>query len=138
MILHMFDQTDSRTVAVPAVEAEGAVMAMLQQSGFYIQPTGPGTYACRAMPTFGLIPHLNVRIADRGGQSEVWFHGYGEFDQNGMIMGVIMLILFWPAALILGYLAYDGFQKKYRMLTQYAWSQLPVPQAAYPAMQGYR
>ncbi len=133
----MFDQTDSRNVALSSLDAENAVMGLLQQSGFYIQPTGSGTWACRAMPAYGLIPHLNVRIADRNGQTEVWFHGYGEFDQSGIIMGVILLILFAPAALLLGYLAYDTFTKKFRMLTQYAWMQLPPAQQAYPVGQGY-
>ncbi len=134
----MFDQTDTRVVAVPPPQAEAVLMGVLQQSGFYVQPTGPGMWACRAMPTYGFIPHLNVRIADRGGVTEVGLHGYGEFDQSSMVIGILMLVLFWPAALLFGYLAYDGIQKKFRMLAQYLWSQLPpAQQQGYPAIQGY-
>jgi hypothetical protein len=133
----MFDQTDIRFVAVPPAQAEGVLMGIVQQGGFYVQPTGPGMWACRAMPTYGFIPHLNVRMTDRGGTIEISLHGYGEFDQSSMVVAIVLLILFWPAAAVLAYLAYDGIQRRFRTLAQHVWWQLPPVQQAYAAQPPY-
>jgi hypothetical protein len=60
-----------------------------------------------------------------------------QLEQNSMIILIVLVVLFWPAAAILGYLAYSEFETKKRALYAQFWQHmfqtLGAPAQALPA-----
>ena len=72
----------------------------------------------------GVKTQFAINIYPEGDKTHVDLRMNGNVSSNSLILLVICLVFIWPVALILGFLAYDKFDKRAKYLSYYFWDHL--------------
>ncbi len=112
-----------------AKETADSVAAALQQRGFAAFNHG-AQIQIRGVASNGFSPSASLTFYPTNEGTIVDVSVAATLTQDGIILGVLMLIFFWPLVLLFGWLAYDAHQKRSRQLvdtTQWAIGQVGTP-----------
>lgn len=89
-----------------------ALQGTLAQMGVQqAAPTGPGYLGVGAPLSYGVIPKIGLNVFPAQGGHVVDVDVRSDFDQSSIIVAILLLVFFWPLALILGYMAHQGFEQ---------------------------
>jgi hypothetical protein len=112
----------------------GRVTATLAQYGLFLQQVGPNGWGARAQgASWGLVPKANVAVLPAQGGFFVDLRLSADFETNGIIIFVLLWVFFFPAAIVVGLLAYQDLSNRQTTLVQAVWAGLgSLPGAAAP------
>lgn len=137
----MFDVTEYRVVPSEPKTLEAAIPAAAHQAALApLVPIMPQVWQGKsAQARWGLFPSIMARIAPGQGGTSIELRVGAELDTTMMVVFIVVTLFFWPAGLIIGWLAYDDFTKRRVLIFQSIWQQLganPLPAPGYYGMGG--
>lgn len=119
----MFDKTERQFFA--GQDVNGVVQTLQQvlyANGIALQQTGPSTWAGRGnTPSYGLVPRVSIVAAPTPQGFSVDLRVTADTEGSGIVIGIVLWFFFFPAAIILGYMAYQDFQQRQALLMQSMW-----------------
>lgn len=120
----MFDRTDRQFFAGQDVQSiVGTLLQALHAQGIPTQQTGPATWAGRGtMPSWGLVPKVSIAAAPSPQGFYIDIRVLADIEGSGIAGLIISWFLFFPVALILGYMAYQDFTQRRDYLIHSLWS----------------
>jgi hypothetical protein len=126
----MFDVTEYRVIPADPKSLEGTLPGVAYNAaGMQLQATMPLVWQGKGQAgSYGFQPSIVVRAAPTQGGTSVEIRLGAEIESSWIAIYIVMVLLFWPIALILGYMGYDEFQKKRTMMFQGIWQNLGGPQ----------
>ncbi len=129
----MFEQSDYR-VLPPGDGLAASLPARLgQATGAALVQVGPTMWSGRSMAkSWGITPTVLLNAAAAQGGTGVQITIGAELDTTGWVLFILAAVFFWPAAVLIGFLAYDDFNKRRQYALQVFWSQLGAPAAPSP------
>jgi hypothetical protein len=134
----MFEAVEYRTLAAPQQSVEGALPGAVYQAALaQVQQTMPAFWQGRsATASWGMFTTVSVRMQPSPGGTSVQLQVGAELETMSIVILVVCVLLFWPIALVLGYLAYDDFQKRRAAMMYAIWTALgagppPAPTSPY-------
>jgi len=108
----------------------------LQGGGIFLQPSAPNGWAGRAQTaSYGLFAKVLVTATPMQNGFFLDVRVAPDFDNNGIIIFVLAWFFFFPAAIILGVLAYQDWQNRQQQLFSAIWGPVANRIAAPPAQQ---
>jgi hypothetical protein len=120
----------------PGQDVQGVIQTIqgaLYHMGIPTQQTGPSQWGGRAaQASYGLAPKVQLAVAPAQGGFFVDARVSADFETNGLIIFVVLWFLFFPAAIVIGVLAYQDFSNRTQHLHQAIWA--PVMQRMTPAV----
>lgn len=122
----MFDKTERQFFA--GQDVNGAILTLQQvlyANGIPLQQTGPTTWAGRGtMPAYGLVPRVSVVASPTPQGFSLDLRITADTEGSGIVIGIVLWFFFFPAAIILGYMAYQDFQQRQVLLMHSMWGPL--------------
>jgi hypothetical protein len=119
-----------------------AVVQTIQQalyaSGVMTQQTGPAGWSGRGVsPSYGLVPKVSIFAAPSPDGFSVDVRIMADTEGSGIIVAIVLWFVFFPAALIVGYMAYQDFVQRQAQLFNSVWAPLGhlIVAPNYPAPQ---
>jgi hypothetical protein len=94
------------------------------QNGFYITQSTPTFVSGEGPEEWGLKPMFSAYVNTQGSKSYIDLVLSGTLTQNGIILLVILSVLIWPLAIILGFLSYTKLEDKSKSFSYYFWDSL--------------
>jgi hypothetical protein len=135
----MFEQSDYRVL--PRGTAPTALPAAVGQvTGAMLMPMGPASWSGRGMAKAWNITQLvTVETVPTPDGTGVRITIGAEVDSTGWVLFILAAVFMWPAAVIIGFLAYDDFNKKRLATLQMIWAQVgaAMPPGPYGARQPF-
>lgn len=99
-----------------------ALWGGLQQHGVLVHQTGPSSYVGKGGPvSWGMVPKVTITATPTQDGFTLDTRISPDFDTNGLIVFVVLWLFFFPAAIIIGVLAWQDFQKRQNALMQGMW-----------------
>jgi hypothetical protein len=125
----MFEQTEYRVL--PGWGAPSDLPARVGHvTGSALAQVGPTAWAGRSLArSWNITQTITVQTMPAPGGTGVQITTGAEVDQTGMVLFIVAAVLLWPVAVIVGFLAYDDFNKRRQYALQMIWSQLGAPMA---------
>lgn len=120
----MFDRTDRQFFSGQDVQGiVGTIQQGLHAQGIPIQQTGPTTWAGRGtIPSWGLVPKVSVSAAPSPQGFYVDIRVLADVEGSGIVAFIVAWFLFFPVAIVLGYMAYQDFVQRRDYLIHALWS----------------
>ncbi len=95
---------------------------VLYANGIALQQTGPTTWAGRGtVPSYGLVPRVSVLASPTPQGFSLDVRVTADTEGSGIVVLIVLWFFFFPAALILGYMAWQDFQQRQTTLLQSMW-----------------
>jgi hypothetical protein len=122
----MFEQSDYRVLPGAGDAFAQAIPERVgQATGVPLVPYAPGAWSGRSLgKSWNVSLLVSVQTMPGPGGLGVQITTGAEVDQTGWILLCVMLVFFWPAALVVGYLGYDDFNKRRQIVHQQIWGML--------------
>jgi hypothetical protein len=122
----VFDKTERQFFA--GQDVQGVVQTIQQAlyaNGIPTQQTGATTWAGRGVtPAWGLVPKVSIMAAPSPQGFYVDIRMLADIEGSGIAGFIIAWFLFFPVAIILGYMAYQDFTQRQAQLFHGIWSPL--------------
>ena len=100
-------------------------------------PVAPQAWTGKTMTrSYGLATTVSTRVMAVSGGTSVEVTVGAELDTSSIVILVVLLVLFWPVALVLGYLGYDDFTKRRAYAMHMVWQNLAAAAGTQPSMYG--
>ena len=121
--------TSSLAAAVPAAVWQGSAAQVAQ-----LPPFAPGVafMGRGAQASWGLVPEVLVRLFEGPQGTTVEVRVGAQIDQSALVVGILLLLFFWPAAIVCGILANNDFQQKRAAVIQGIWTQIAAAASLTP------
>jgi hypothetical protein len=134
----MLEQSDYRVLPGAGEAFAQSIPARVgHATGVALVPYAQGAWSGRSVgKSWNTSLLVSVQMMPAPGGMGVQITTGAEVDQNGWIILIVLLVFFWPAALLVGYLGYDDFNKRRQVIHQQIWAQLGAP--AMPGPYGVR
>ena len=111
--------------------------AVAQATSAALVPVGPQAWTGKTMTrTYGIATVVSTRAMAVQGGTTVEVTVGAELDTTSIVILVVLLVLFWPVAVVLGYLGYDDFTKRRAYAMHLAWQHLAAASGAQPSVYG--
>ncbi len=121
----MFEQMDARVFQSNASLDEAVPTAVYQASGIQLVPYGPGMWSGRGRNgSWGLAPDVFVRAVPSPQGTVLEVRVGAQVDSTMMIVFIVLMVFFWPAGLVCGFLAHGDFTTKRNFLLHATWQSL--------------
>jgi hypothetical protein len=116
---HFFPGDETREVIESVKET-------LQRDGIALGPVAPDVWSGRAPGpvSYGLVPRASVALTRVREGFFVDLRVSADLDSTAIIILVVAVILFWPAALVLAFLGYQDFQNRASVVMSSIWAPL--------------
>jgi hypothetical protein len=120
----VFDKTDRQFFAGQDVQSiVGTFQQVLHSQGIPTQQTGPSTWSGRGnMPSWGLVPKVSIAVGPSPNGFYVDIRVLADIEGGGIAGFIVAWFLFFPVAILLGYLAYQDFIQRRDYLIHSLWS----------------
>jgi hypothetical protein len=120
----VFDKTDRQFFSGQDVQSVvGTIQQALHAQGIPSQQTGPTTWAGRGVnPAWGLVPKVSIMAAPSPQGFYVDIRVLADIEGSGIVGFIVAWFLFFPVAIILGYMAYQDFTQRRDYLIHSLWS----------------
>jgi hypothetical protein len=133
----MFESSEVRVFGQGTEQIAGVLAGSAHVGLPLFTATGPNSWVATWRGTNGLTPKVTVYAMPSAQGTTIQMSVGADLDQSSMIMFVLCLVLFWPAAAVLGYLAHSDFETKRRAFYMQFWQHmgqsLGAPMQALPA-----
>lgn len=130
----MFEETQFRVVPASVEDVgQAAGPALWHGVGLSSTPIGPG--ALRAIgrgDSYGVAPELTIQLQPGPQGAQVQVRYGASLSQGAVIALVVLVLVFWPVAALLAWLAYKDFTTRRLSTFPMVWHAL-TPQALPPA-----
>lgn len=125
----MFEEVQYRVVPAAAESiAQAAAPALWQSVGLALTPIGPGTFiATGAADSYGIQPELRIYVQPGPQGAQVQIAYAAKPTQTAIITGIVLFVLFWPALLLLAWLAYSEFVRRRTAIFPAVWQAIAPP-----------
>jgi hypothetical protein len=135
----MLEQLDARTFVTTASLEEAVPQAVQQATGVGLVPFGPGMWSGRSMSaSWGMTPEIVVRAMPSAQGTVLEVRVGAQLDSTMLVLGILLMVFFWPAGLVCGFLAHGDFTAKRAMLIHNIWQALSAQLGpATPTAYGY-
>ncbi len=122
----MFDKTERQFFGGQDVQG---VIQLLQQvlysNGVVLSQTGPTTWAGRGtIPSYSIVPRVSVSVSPTPQGFCLDMRTTADNEGSGIVVFVVLWFVFFPAAIIVAFLAYQDFQQRQQALMQAMWAPL--------------
>ncbi len=119
----MFDKTERQFFA--GQDVYGVIQTMQQvlyANGIALQQNGPNTWAGRGTtPSYGLVPRVSLFAQPTPQGFSLDVRITADTEGSGIAIAIVLWFFFFPAAIILGYMAWQDFQQRQALLMQSMW-----------------
>lgn len=121
----MFEQMDARVFQSNASLDEAVPTAVYQASGIQLVPYGPGMWSGRGRSgSWGIAPDVFIRAVPSPQGTVLEVRVGAQVDSTMMVVFIVLMVFFWPAGLICGFLAHGDFTSKRNFLLHATWQAL--------------
>jgi hypothetical protein len=122
----VFEKTERRFFAGQDVAGVvGTIQQTLYAAGMPSHQTGPSNWKARGqVPTWGLVPQVSIYAAPspQGFYPDVQVSA--DVEGSGIAVFVVMWLVFFPVAIVLGYMAYSDFTTRIPQIHASIWAPL--------------
>jgi hypothetical protein len=122
----MFEVTEQRLLPGSIENVGGAVPgAVYQASMVHASAMMPGYWEGKGPKgSWGVVPTVAVRLFPGQGGTMAEVRVGAEVDTTSLVIFGVLFFFFFPAAVLVGYLAYDDFQKRRTGMIHAIWQNL--------------
>jgi hypothetical protein len=133
----MFESSEVRVVSQGPEQIASVLAGSVHVGLPHFLATGPNSWVGTWRGTNGLTPKVTIYAMPSAQGTTIQISVGADLEQTNMILFVLCLVLFWPAAAVLGYLAHSDFETKRRAFYMQFWQHvgqaLGAPTQALPA-----
>ena len=109
----MFDRHDRQFVkGTDPSPVIAAISGVLAPRGYQLMQVGPATWQGRGPTDGGLANQVTITCMPQGDGQWVEIHQSSTLDGTNVLIFIVLVVVFWPAAAVLGYLAWQGVQTR--------------------------
>lgn len=120
----MFEKTERKFFAGTDVDATVRVIYQaLLPAALQLQQISPTQWKARGtIPVYGVVPVVSVTAAPTPEGFYLDVNVSGDVEGSGIAIVIILWFVFFPVALVLGYLAYSDYNLRQMQLFQAMWA----------------
>ena len=101
----------------------GPIQYTLPSQGIRLQQVGPECWNGQGPPSsWGVVMKISVFAMKSPTGFSLEFQSWAELEGNGAVLLCVLAIFFFPAALIIGFLAYQEVQQRQAVVHHAVWS----------------
>jgi hypothetical protein len=101
----------------------GPIQYALAAQGLRLQQVGPEAWATQGPPSsWGVVMKVSLFAMKSPSGFSLELHSGADLEGNGAMLLLVLAVFFFPAALIIGFLAYQEVQQRQAVLHHAVWS----------------